>query len=100
MEPTMTKPTPGPWAYIKCPCGHESCDRFVICHSTAEGMFCEADARLITAAPDLLDALRVLADRVESAPRFLDGGGAREVSAARKRALADAVAAVAKAEGR
>lgn len=50
--------TPGPWAYSKCACGDPKCRSYAIDHSGAEGMFSEADARLIAAAPVLLEALK------------------------------------------
>lgn len=56
----MSKHTPGPWKYEKCPCGDPICTRFCIAHSGAEGMFDEADARLIAAAPNMLEALEAI----------------------------------------
>jgi hypothetical protein len=53
----MSKHTPGPWTYTKCPCNQKGCSQFTI--STQGGVgFEEADARLISAAPDLLEALK------------------------------------------
>ena len=48
--------TPGPWNYSKCPCEMKGCNKYIIDHSGPAGMFEEADARLIAAAPDLLEA--------------------------------------------
>ena len=54
----MSKHTPGPWKVEPCPCGR--CSKFIInpvifCQ---EGALGEDDARLIAAAPDLLEACR------------------------------------------
>ena len=53
-----TKYTPGPWLISKCSCGHSRCkDYWVSSGSFCQGSgFSEADALLISAAPDLLEA--------------------------------------------
>jgi hypothetical protein len=50
--------TPGPWKTVKCECGSPYCkkygiDKLYIEHSVLN----EGDARLIAAAPDMLEAL-------------------------------------------
>uniref|UniRef100_A0A6M3LTG3 Uncharacterized protein n=1 Tax=viral metagenome TaxID=1070528 RepID=A0A6M3LTG3_9ZZZZ len=52
----MREQTPGPWKVVKCSCGHKFCDRWFIEHVVLDGITGEANARLITAAPDLLKA--------------------------------------------
>lgn len=54
-----TKHTPGPWHSSKCSCGHPRCkDYWIDSGSFCQGSgFSEADAQLIAAAPDLLEAL-------------------------------------------
>lgn len=64
----------------------------------------EADSRLIAAAPDLLAALRGLADLCENVPVFQLDGGRASAKAVRlagdfTRAMEVARAAIAKAEG-
>lgn len=58
----MSNYTPGPWAadanFVAAP----SADQFIVMCRGADG---EANARLISAAPELLAALRALADAVE-----------------------------------
>jgi hypothetical protein len=56
----MSKHTPGPWSYSKCPCRMQGCASFTISVQGSVG-FEEGDARLISAAPDLLEALVSLA---------------------------------------
>lgn len=51
--------TPGPWSIEKCKCGHPACKQYTISTQGSVG-FDEADARLISAAPDLLEALQAL----------------------------------------
>lgn len=55
------KHTPGPWRYYKCRCGMEGCNQYTISVQGSVG-FVEADARLIAAAPELLEALQDLCD--------------------------------------
>lgn len=43
----------------KCPCGHRACNQYILSTQRSAG-FDESDARLYTAAPDLLEALREL----------------------------------------
>lgn len=55
------KHTPAPWRIDECPCGQENCKDFNV-----NGWFCQggmvkkADARLIAAAPELLEALETV----------------------------------------
>jgi hypothetical protein len=59
-----SKHTPGPWKIKRCSCGSPSCHRY----STDNGFFYQGsgysieDARLIAAAPELLEALEKLMD--------------------------------------
>lgn len=89
----MSKRTPGPWRYDKEP-GY--CSELIASHGETVAMFyedpSEADARLIAAAPDLLEALRVMRDADEDCKR----DGLRTLPA-QARAMIDA--AIAKAEG-
>lgn len=55
---TMSKWTPGPWAISRCKCGHPICQKWVIDHSSSNGMFDEADARLIAEAPAMADLIK------------------------------------------
>jgi hypothetical protein len=66
--------TPGPWSYSKCPCGAEVCSQFTISVQWSVG-FEEADARLIAAAPELLEVLRNLVTAVTFAdpPKEFNG---------------------------
>lgn len=52
-----SKHTPGPWRMNKCLCGHPACTQFTISVQGGVG-FEAADARVITAAPDMLAALK------------------------------------------
>ena len=60
----MSKHTPGPWTIERCRCGHPSCRTYAI---KGAGTFCNgcgfelADALLVSAAPDLLEALECIA---------------------------------------
>jgi hypothetical protein len=65
--------TPGPWHYIKCNCGHPACDKFRISSASAEGMFLEPDARLIAAAPDLLEACKAILSRLNEHGEWDEG---------------------------
>ena len=55
----MHKHTPGPWRFYKCPCGMDGCRQYKVSVQGSVG-FDEADARLIAAAPDLLNALEMI----------------------------------------
>lgn len=60
----MTKHTPGPWHYWNT--GYGSSVIESPSHKTLAAIYSEDDARLMHAAPDLLNALSVLADAAES----------------------------------
>jgi hypothetical protein len=90
----MSKHTPGPWHYFETEDGRCRVKplngKYIVAECSAMEPQCEeqgSNARLIAAAPDLLEALR----------RLLDSGDVRD--AAEKGALAAARAAIAKAEG-
>lgn len=55
----MSKHTPGPWHYYKCQCKNPVCNQHTISVQRSVG-FEEADARLIAAAPEMLEALRAM----------------------------------------
>lgn len=94
--------TPGPWAYVRNP---ES-TRWIIDSEPAHAIACtagfepdnEANARLIAAAPELLEALEELAERAGafnvSGVYFDEPSMTAEVAALQK-----AYAAIAKARG-
>ena len=90
----MSKHTPGPWKYTKCPCGHKSCSQFYISNQGSTG-FEEDDARLICAAPELLEALKKII-AIEDLERC---GDWEEIEQAREKAREIANAAIKKAEG-
>ena len=87
----MSKHTPIPWVIEKCPCGESVCHTY----GTSNGRFYQGcgydlpDAKLIVAAPELLDALlECLPDLEHYAATHGAGPDAR---------LATAKAAIAKA---
>ena len=89
----MNKHTPGPWRIGTPPPNGEQTigtqqGLMVAVATTGAGTPTEANARLIAAAPDLLEALNALADYVD------DRAGDNEC-----RPLENARAAIAKAEG-
>ena len=85
----MSKHTPGPWEPLKDSYGQLSIFarsiKDFVCGVTRK---CEADARLICAAPDLLEALKEMVEMWEDDPSY-------GVDIARK-----AHAAIKKAEGK
>jgi hypothetical protein len=56
----MSKHTPGPWVYDGCWQDIVSCDGKIIAFASLDGEQSEYDARLIAAAPELLEALEEL----------------------------------------
>lgn len=56
------KHTPGPWRISKCECGHDMCEDYFVSVTRSDGRVSEADAKLIAAAPDLLEALEGIMD--------------------------------------
>lgn len=92
----MSKHTPGPWTQGKTnPC-NVSANSALVCRTFPRGQYntdsAEANARLIAAAPDLLDALK---DALGILCRIVDGqewGGIEDY-------IADMSAAIAKATG-
>lgn len=53
----MNRHTPGPWEIRECQCGAPTCDRWHLHHPYGVSGLDIADAALIAAAPDLLEAL-------------------------------------------
>lgn len=53
------KHTSGPWKKLHCPCAEPACRNFHIVHAVI-GIFTEADADLICAAPNMLKILEGL----------------------------------------
>ena len=108
------KHTPGPWVVRQSSCGSVGTDSMLIALTYGDDPDCKADdrmranARLIAAAPELLEALRVARDCVSTdrqaladshtGPDGLDEDGAAGV-AEYDRALAVIDSAIAKAEG-
>ena len=67
------KHTPGPWMVEDCPCGHLGCSDkhiFPAGKFTQGSGFKEADARLIAAAPELLEALEDMVEVVDAEVPF------------------------------
>lgn len=90
----MSAHTPGRWVASRCPCGNALCDTWVVELGSQNAWFSEADAYLISAAPDLLQiALRL--------DEFVNTGEPCCVCSTSPHAPGCAVvAALAKAEGR
>lgn len=87
--------TPGPWEVVDCPCGHRACNRKQFANVGVFHIgsgFDEADARLISTAPDLLEALK------ECALQIAQNHG-RKLTVGEEAALDAARAAIAKATG-
>jgi ribosomal protein RSM22 (predicted rRNA methylase) len=89
----MSKHTPGPWEALKNNYGQV----LIVVRSTKDFVCavpdeCEADAKLISAAPDLLAALKSIIDTVESHARS-------QLTPAENSPVAKARAAIKKAEG-
>ncbi|WP_374453785.1 hypothetical protein [Phenylobacterium sp.] len=61
------KHTPVPWTFEKCRCGHPSCKQFTLSNQGSVG-FSEDDARLIAAAPALLEALKAVSEMLMVRP--------------------------------
>lgn len=87
--------TPGPWHTVDSTFGN------IFVESSSDGSVCKvaqkknmvANAQLITAAPDLLEALRVMVDHAsEKYPHFEAERGTKDIQ--------QALDAIAKAEGR
>lgn len=98
----MSKHTPKPWVWRKDYCGLENPEikEFVLAYESYEGMSLddypgtgreEANAKLIAAAPDLLEAITALVRQMRSPPTGANGYHEIDLSAAD--------AAIAKATG-
>lgn len=57
--------------YYKCPCGHPSCNQFILSTQGNVG-FSKSDAQLYTAAPDMLDALERIEKWFDTDVEILD----------------------------
>ena len=96
-----TQHTPGPWKE-KRKLAIYSADDEPICAvfpAETEGQSA-ADARLIAAAPDLLEALRGLIDQLEAAGIHIPGEDSGQWHGAEGLSFSRAIEAIAKAEGR
>lgn len=74
----MEKHTPGTWRKVKCQCGFEGCNQyFVEPIRGTDGRLSEADADLVVAAPELLEAIKkvVSACAENEGNQFLMGEG-------------------------
>ena len=60
----MGKFTPGPWSISRCKCGDPVCRKWNIDHSGSNGMFDEADASLIAAAPEMYGMIKALIEDI------------------------------------
>jgi hypothetical protein len=100
---TQATHTPGPWEISKNEAGELD-----ICEAGAGNMLAdlakcknaEANARLIAAAPDLLEALRGLIDQLEAAGIHIPGEDSGQWHGAEGISFSRAIEAIAKAEGR
>ena len=93
----MNKHTPGPWRYLRSGYGSKSADFDIVTDSggrVASTPY-EDKARLIAAAPELLNLVAALRDYISDIPESSVGGDDYAVSLCRK-----ASAAIAKAEGK
>ena len=112
MERDMSKHTPGPWTCQKSPAPHDGQHDFAIHAAKAKvlaeafGRDChgniinaEANAKLIAAAPELLEALEHLVDQSDKQNWAIRLGGSLHPFDV-KGAVQKARAAIAKAEGR
>ena len=91
--------TPGPWKAEACPCGHSACRSWNVRPITyGQGIIGdEADARLMAAAPELLEALKAAVDSLQYVNDSLpltSGYGVRHER------IEKGLAAIAKAEGK
>ncbi|UOF77775.1 hypothetical protein [Caudoviricetes sp.] len=87
---TQTKHTPGPW-YVTEPNRVEHSEFGMICTTRGDGFDAPANARLIAAAPELLDALV----RLVNSPMVFNDDLDEESNGA----FLNAVAAISKARG-
>lgn len=95
----MTEHTPGPWAVSShhgrlTVATHDGSMIIADCRVASDDEF-QANARLIAAAPEMLAALRYAVDVIEEAA----GGRESQLSSDEQAALAQARAAIAKANG-
>lgn len=107
--PRMNQPThtPGPWLAIRI--GNEcyiEADGLLICNMNRnecpgelEVYHCDANARLISAAPDLLAALKLATEELDIAANYLCDLNVQAAVNCKQRAI-EARSAVAKAEGK
>ena len=97
----MSKHTPGPWTVRRYKAGYEITTPTATAEAVVTRLVSASfhDARLIGAAPDLLEALREITDRLGALDLY-SGEGTAELSSAIVIATDRARAAIAKAEGR
>jgi hypothetical protein len=106
----MSEHTPAPWAVEQVEERADRPDRWAVVskfYSDEEPGICgdysknwrlsEEDARLIAAAPDLLESLKAMAQALHMTQLLMKEQGTRELA---KALVADARAAIAKAEGK
>lgn len=93
------KHTPAPWTKYKCQCSHPACKQYTISTQGTVG-FDEADANLIIAAPELLEALKEMYemenDSIEPSDFDYEISQGNQIAAVYKKALI----AIQKAEGK
>lgn len=65
--------TPGPWRVEKCGCGHPACKSYFVRGPLFQdkGLTYEADARLMSAAPDMLETLKYYRDECSGYEPYL-----------------------------